>query len=194
MERRRARAETRIGAGRHRDANQRQAEHQLVDVLAIDVARAFARRIAYIAEHEQVAERGAREAHHVVRLAGDQSTRETFSVGRGGVCIFDRLFDPLRHLFRNLDAAINREIEIAPGEVGIVDGQRRLDLTHRHRLVENTRQRPVGDRCRILRAFQNAVRFHPQRPGKERRHRKKCGCEQGERYAMGGHFDPSRGR
>ena len=40
--------------------------------------RAFAHRVADVAEHEQIAERGARETDEIVGLAGDEAAREAF--------------------------------------------------------------------------------------------------------------------
>ena len=55
-----------------------ETQDQLVVALAAGVAAAFAHRVADVAEHEQIAERGAGKPGHVLRLAGDQPAARSF--------------------------------------------------------------------------------------------------------------------
>ena len=143
-------AERRIGAGGDREADAGEAEDQFVDLLAGREPRAFAHRVADVAEHEQVAERGAGEADGVVRFAGDEALGEILDValraGGGGVRGLD--LGGERRLDRHLVLA--GKLEKAVGEFGIVGGQRGLDLARRHLRLEHPAHGVIGERHRVV--------------------------------------------
>jgi hypothetical protein len=82
--------------------------------------RAFAQSVADIAEHEQVAERGAREAHEIVRLAGDETAREAAGFGRRTVLCLDGDFDPFGKIGGDRNLPIAREFDKTFGELGVL--------------------------------------------------------------------------
>ncbi len=64
--------------------------------------------------------------------------------------------------------AVARQIEEALGEVGIVGGERGIDLARRHRGIERARDRVVGERRRIVLIGQQRLRLKAARRNGER--------------------------
>ncbi len=148
---RRRSAHRRISAGGNGDADNGEAENQLIVILAADVAAALAHRIADIAEYEQVAEGRAGKPGHVLRLAGDQPAGKAARGGAGGVGVVDRRFHSLPEFWRQSRAAIVGQIDKALGEIGVAGIERRLDLMDRDGAVKGAREAAVGNRRGIVR-------------------------------------------
>ena len=126
-----------IGAGGDRDADAGKTEDQPVGLLPLREPAAFAHRVADIAEHEQVAERGAGEADEIVRLTRDQAARESCRPWRprvfSALTASSTFCDELRI---DRDLPVEREVDEALREFGILRRQRRLDFARRDRGVE----------------------------------------------------------
>jgi hypothetical protein len=112
--------------------------------------RAFARGIADVAEDEEIAESGPREACKVGGLAGPQSMdKSACGVADGGL-----LHAGVLHLGRQSridgDAAIGRERDKALREIDIARRQCSPDFMLRHIPIEAAIERLIGDPDRIV--------------------------------------------
>ena len=134
--RRRSGAERGIGAGGDRQTDAGQPQHQFIGRLAQRHAPALAHRVANIAEHKQIAERGAGQTRHVIGLAGRQTEREALRRMLGG-CRFrhrDVHFFGQRRIERHM--ALGGKLDEALGQIGVLGGERRIDLALRQRGIE----------------------------------------------------------
>src|SRR5208282_6324810 len=143
--RRRTDAERSIRPCRNSEPDTGEPKNPRVGVLASEVARALARSIPDVAEHEEIAERGAGEACKIDRFASPQALhKSTSGIGnRGGLCIRLRYLVDQRRV--DADAAIGRKLEEALRKVRIASGEGRLDFALRDALVERAVERLVGD-------------------------------------------------
>ncbi len=156
----------------------------------IAIRVALAHRVADVAEHEQVAERGAGQARHVVGLAGHQAEREALRRVPGG-CRFrhrhGHLFGErrierhmtLRQQARRSSAPARHPWRRAPPRFRAAPARRRISV-----------ERAVGDLRRIVFDGQLRVGFEPARhhiAGERRQHggREQC-CS--DARAVPGHF------
>ncbi len=152
----------------------------LVGLLPGREPRALAHRVADVAEHEQIADRGAGEPDGILRLAGNETAREAFEIARGAGRVSHGLFDLLGEFGLDLHVLRTRQFEEAAGKVGVIGRERVLDLALGDRRVEALGDRPVGDRHRIVRDRDQLSGLDRQRHDRQRRDRR--GHSHGERH------------
>ena len=121
-------ADRHIGRRRHRKARRRKPQHQMVGILAHRQMLAFAHHVADVAEHEEIAGHGAREARDIVGIPGHQSGGKAPGKLRGGICLRDGIAHTLRQRFIDGDLLVARQFNEAVGEIGIACRQCRLDI------------------------------------------------------------------
>ena len=139
-----------IGADRHREPNAGEPEDQLVGFLAGGKPGSFTHGIADVPEYEQIAEHGARQSRHVLRLPRDQAAGEAPDRAHGGRRPAIGQFHLLGKGGIDRDIAVAGELQKAVGEVGVTGRQRSIDLARRNRFVERARNRAIGERHRIV--------------------------------------------
>ena len=139
-----------VGGGGDGDADAGETENPRIVVLAHEIVRALAGRIADVAEHKEIAESGAREARQVGGLAGPQSMNKSAC----GVADGRLLHAGVLHLGRqgriDGDAAIGRERDKALRKTDIARGQCSADFAFRHIPVEAAVERLIADPDRIV--------------------------------------------
>ncbi len=120
--------------------------------------RAFAHRVADVAEHEQVAERGAGQPDEIVRLAGDEALGEVAGCARGWRPARIGLLDlgDQRRIDRHLLVA--RKIEEAVGEIDVVGRERGLDFARGDIGIRTSGERVIGERAPDRPARRSAYR------------------------------------
>ena len=187
--RRRRRADRGVGAGGDRDADHGETQDQLVVVLAADVAAAFAHRVADIAEHEQIAQRGAGQPGHVLRLAGDQAAGKASGGGAGGIGLFDRRLR--RAVFSSGGSAAPRSAarstKLWARSASLASSAASISWTAT--VPSNARAKPaVGDRHRIVGGREQRLRLEPERHAEQRRQRKQAGGEPCQSGVRANHF------
>ena len=162
-------AERNIGAGRHRDADAGKPEDQLVGLLTGREPRTFAHGVADIADHEQIADRGAGKADEIVRFTGHEPFGEILYVAAGAVGLRNGGLDlrGKRRLDRNLLLA--GKFQEAVGEVGILGGERSVDLAGGNLRIEVARHGMIGKRDRIVLRGDQRVRLEAERNRGKRR-------------------------
>ena len=138
-------AKARIGDGGDRYADAGKSENPRIVLLARQVARAFARGIADIAKHKQIAKSGAGKAGEIRRFAGPQAMHE--AAGRVGKRMLIRIgfvhFARKRRIDRHV--ALGREIDKALCQIDVAGGKRIADLTLGDITVKACGKRLVGD-------------------------------------------------
>ena len=75
---RRGAADGDIGHGRHGEARGRKAQHQAIGLLAHGEVLALADDVPDVADHEEIAGHGPRQARDIVGVAGDEPGGEPF--------------------------------------------------------------------------------------------------------------------
>src|SRR4030088_1754669 len=100
----------------------------MVGILAHREVLAFAYDIPDVAEHEQIARNGARQARDIVGVAGDEPGRKTLCKMRRRVFFRHGVIHPSRKVFAYRDVLLPGEIDKAAGKIGIAGGERRLDI------------------------------------------------------------------
>ncbi len=180
--RRRRSADSRVSAGGDGEADGRQAEHQFVRLLAHRQAAALAYRVAHVAEHEQIAERGAGKTGRIGRLAADEAIGEALHRGGRARGLRDGDVDLLAPVVVERDVPGVGQIDEALGEIGVLGGERLVDAVRGDIGVEFLVQHAVGDADRIGLAGQRvagvpAVRHQPQPQPREQRGRQQHGSD-----------------
>jgi hypothetical protein len=89
---------------------------------------AFAHHIPDVTEHKQIAGDRAGHAGAIVNVARDKAAGETFRDVRSRIRFGDGITYPTRQFIADRDILVARQIDEAAGEIGIVGGQRRLDI------------------------------------------------------------------
>ncbi len=123
--------------------------------------RALAHGVAHVAEHEEVAERGAGETHHVVGLAGDQSAGEMPDIARGARPGRIRRPDVLGEVGPQRDTALTREFGKTVGEIDVVGRERGFDFPLGHRRAEALVDHTVGQHDGIVLCEQEPAGVEP---------------------------------
>src|SRR5262249_38328204 len=124
------------------DTDTGETENPRIGRLAEQVVRALARRVADIAEDEEIPNSSAGEARQVGGLAAPKSFHEA----AGGVSRRSRVRLRLFHLVgeRRVDGdlALGRKVEEALRQVEIAGGERRTDFALRDRAAQDIVERP----------------------------------------------------
>src|SRR5262245_1315842 len=166
------RADRRIGPRRHRQTHASQPEDELIAVPAGGKPRAFAQGIAHIAEHKQVPDRRARKPRDILGFTGNETAGEAPERARGDsearIPTFD-LFGK-RRIDRKVPLA--GESEKTHCEVGVVGGERGIDLARRNGGVERARDRVIGEHRRIILGSEQELRLEGARRGSKRGQRR----------------------
>ena len=126
-------ADRNIGRRRHRKARGGKAEHQVIGILAHRQMLALAHHVPDVAEHEEIAGHGARQARNIVGVAGDETGGKALCKMRGGIFFGDGVADAFRQFVAEGDVPVAREFDKTVGEIGIAGGQRRLDIVRHQR-------------------------------------------------------------
>ncbi len=141
---RRAGAERGVGRRRDADADAGKTENPRIVFLAGEIMRALARGVADVAEHEEIAERGAGEAREIGRLAGPQAVHEASGgIGRRGV-LHARVIDRVGERRIDWHGAVGRERDKALRQIDIVSGERRADFAFGNVAIERPVERLIG--------------------------------------------------
>ena len=117
-----------IGRRSDRKACRRKAEHQAVGVLAHREMLALAHDVADVAEHEEIAGNGPGQARDIVGVAGDEAGRKALGQMGRGVFLRHGRSDPARLFIADGQIFLARQFDKTIGKIGIMDGQRRLDI------------------------------------------------------------------
>jgi hypothetical protein len=96
---------------------------------------AFAHHVPDVAEHEQIAGDRARQARDIVGISGHQPGGEALCKMRRRIFFCDGIAHPPRQFFADGNVLLPGEIGKAVGEIGVVCGERHLDILSDDRLV-----------------------------------------------------------
>ena len=167
-----------VGRGGDGDADAGETENPRIVVLAREIVRALARGIADIAEHKEIAERGAGEACQIGGFAGPQSVDKSAC----GVADGRLLHAGVLHLGRqgriDGDAAIGRERDKALRKADIARGQCSADFALRHIPVEAAIERLIADLDRIVGCSESVSRGNASRISASAMQGKKDGADE----------------
>jgi hypothetical protein len=105
----------------------------VIGVLTHRHVLALAHHVANIAEHEEIAGDGARQAADIVGSAGDKASRKAAGEMGGGILVRNRLGHAPGEIVRQLNISGSRNVGKALGEVGIPGRERLLDIAGEHR-------------------------------------------------------------
>src|SRR5204863_6538929 len=136
--------------GRNGDAGEREPQNKLVDVLSARAIDAFAHRIADVAEHEQVADRGTGKARNVLGLSGHEPIGKALGDLLAGLRRLNRRVDLTDKRGVDRNTALARQLDKALGKLDVAGGERRLDLAPRDRRREAAIKADVGKLYRII--------------------------------------------
>ena len=129
--RRRRGANRNICRSGDRDADAGKAENPWIGRLAGQVARALARGVADIAEHEEIADRRAGKACTIDRLAGPKPLHKSSRRAGNRARFHLRLLDLIGQRRIDGDAAIGSKLDKALRQVIVARGKRRADFALR---------------------------------------------------------------
>ena len=110
-------------------------EHKAVGVLTRRQMLAFAHHVPDVAEHEEIAGHGARQARDVVGGARHKTRGKTLCEMPGRIIFRDGVADARRQGIADGDVLFTREFQKAAREIGIACGQRGLDVLFDQSLV-----------------------------------------------------------
>ena len=96
--------------------------------MAAQIAGALARGIADVAEHKQIADRGAGQAGDVGRFAGPQAVGEPPGGLRDRSGFRLRLFHPVGEMRVDGDTALGRQLKKALRQIDVACRERGIDL------------------------------------------------------------------
>ncbi len=114
----------RVCARGDRQTDAGQAQNQFVRLLSGRQPRAFAHRVANVAEHEQIPERGAGQPCHVIGFAGDESQREALRRMRRGRIFRHRGIHFVDQRGIECDVTVGGKIDEALGQIAVLGGER----------------------------------------------------------------------
>ncbi|MGY3357906.1 hypothetical protein ACVWZK_004569 [Bradyrhizobium sp. GM0.4] len=89
---------------------------------------ALADDVPDVADDEEIAGHGSRQARNIIRVAGNETGGKPFCEMRGGVFGFDRVTDTAREVVRQRDVAVARQCDKTVGKIGIARCERDLDV------------------------------------------------------------------
>ncbi len=139
-----------VSPGRHGQSDAGQAKNQFINLLAGSQPSALAHRVANVAKHEEVSQRGACKAREVLRFACYEPAREAFDRTRCARSFRARESDLLGERGIDRHVLVTRESEKTLGEIGIVAGERSLDLALCYSRIQRSGDGVVSKRGRII--------------------------------------------
>jgi hypothetical protein len=118
---------------------------------------ALAHDVPDVADHEEIAGHRSGQARNIVGAAGDEPGGEALGEMRGGVFGLDRIAYAAQEVVGQRDVAVTRQRNKTVGEIGIISGERSLDIVLNQAVVlpQNGVELQLGQSGRIVLGGEN---------------------------------------